>query len=42
MEGISLKLKTRSGSYSGLDKFIHAKKTEKISCDGPFKGVDIS
>jgi hypothetical protein len=38
IEGISLKLKTRSGSYSGLDKSIQAtKKTVKISCDSPFK-----
>ncbi len=26
IEGISLQLKTRSGSYSGLDKSIQAKK----------------
>ncbi len=35
---ISLKFKTRSGSHSGLDKSIPAKKiTIKISCDSPFK-----
>ncbi len=33
-------MKTKSGSHSGLDAFIQAKKADlQISCDSPFKLV---
>jgi hypothetical protein len=36
-EGALLKLKTRSGSYSGLDQSIQARKTQKSHATVPLK-----